>query len=162
MDRPAPLFTGILRKPPAEPKLYIKHLPVTTEIARDAGVDFAGYPKFIADITFKEANGWITAELSETGRHILTLAGRKGPLSSATRMRVHPVTVREGFILRCEMIYNERQQVLGRGSSGIRLELGDHPIALQVKQLQLGKGLSYQYIPQHKAILTPVLESFSV
>ena len=46
------MFTGILRKPPTEPEVYIHHLPVTTEIARDAGVEFAGYPKFLAYIGF--------------------------------------------------------------------------------------------------------------
>jgi hypothetical protein len=125
-------------------------------------VDLAGYPKFLADISFQEKGGWVISELSEAGRHILTLAGRKGALEQASRMRVNPLTVREGFMLRCEMIVSERQQVRGRGPGGIRLELGDHPIAQQVRDLSLGWVLEYQYTPRHQAILTPVFESFAV
>ena len=67
LNRATPLFTGILRKSPDVPNLYIRHLPVTTEIARDAGVEFAGYPKFLASIKFEKQNGWITCRLAEGG-----------------------------------------------------------------------------------------------
>lgn len=160
LDDPSPVFTGILRKPPVEPKLYIHHLPVTTEIARAAGVEFAGYPKFLAEIAFEREDGWVTCHLREAGSHILTLAGREGALSSVSRSRIHPITVREGHVLRCELIVSERRQAGGRDAADVRLELGDHPIAGEVRGLSLGRLLAYQYAPQHQAILTPVIESF--
>jgi hypothetical protein len=160
LDEPSPAFVGILRKPPAEPKLYVHHLPVTTEIARAAGVEFAGYPKFVAEITWEREDSWVTCHLRDAGKHVLTLACREAPLNPAPRTRLHPITVREGHLLRCELILSERRQALGRDAASIRLELGDHPIAGELRDLSLGRLLAYQYTPQTQAILTPVIESF--
>lgn len=162
LDEPSPLFIGTLSKVPASPKIYVHHLPVTTEIARDAGVEFAGYPKFLAEITFERDNKWVRCHLHQAGQHILTLTGREGMVSSVPRSRIQPLTIREGYILRCELVVSERNQVSGQGFRDARLELGDHPIAQEVKEWKLGKILAYQYAPQHQAILTPVVESFAV
>ena len=152
LDESSPLFTGILRKAPTVPKFYIRHLPVTTEVAHKVGVEFAGYPKFLAEITFER----------EGGRHILTLSAREGVLHSAFRSRIKPITVREGHMLRCEFIVRERHWVDGRDSASVHLELGDHAFAQEVREWKLGKMLAYQYATQHQAILTPVVESFAV
>lgn len=162
LDEPSPLFVGTLRQVPAVPKVYIKHLPVTTEIARDAGVDLAGYPKFLAEITFERGNEWVKCHLHEAGQHILTLTGREGTLNGRPRSRIHLITIREGYILRSEMIVSERNQVSGGGSRDARLELGEHPIAQALKEWRLGKILAYQYAPKHQAILTPVIESLAI
>jgi hypothetical protein len=162
LDKPSPVFVGTLHQVPAVPKVYIRHLPVTTEIARDAGVDFAGYPKFLANITFEREGTWVKCCLHEAGQHILTLTGRDGTLNSVPRSRMHPITMREGYMLRCELIVSERNQVSGRSSDDVRLELGEHPIAQELRSWNLGKVLGYQYAPQHQAILTPVMESFAL
>jgi hypothetical protein len=162
LDRATPLFTGILRKSPEVPNLYICHLPVTTEIARDAGVEFAGYPKFLASIEFEKQNGWIACHLAEGDRHILTLAGRELETQAAPRTRSQFFTVRGGRLLRSEGISSERSQARSRDASHARLELGDHPIAQELKGLGLGRMLVYQYAPSYQSILSPVLESFAM
>lgn len=43
MDRPSIPFTGILWPRPAEPDGFLVHLPVTTAIAMDLGVESAAY-----------------------------------------------------------------------------------------------------------------------
>jgi hypothetical protein len=162
LDKATPLFTGILRKSPAVPQLYIHHLPVTTEIARAAGADFAGYPKFIANIEFEKKDGWITCRLAEDDQHILTLAGRQLETQNAPRARVHYFTIRNGRLLRSEGISSEKQQGSSKNAADVRLELGDHPIAQELKGLDLGRMLAYQYAPSHQSVLSPVLESFAV
>lgn len=162
VDEPSPLFIGTLRKVPPVLKVYIRHLPVTTEIARAAGVDFAGYPKFLADITFERDGQWVKCHLHEAGKRILTLMGREGALNPVPRSRMHPITVREGYLLRCELVVSEREQVSGQGSDAVRLELGDHAIAEELRTWKLGKIVGYQYAPHHQAILTPVIESLAV
>lgn len=137
-------------------------MPVTTEIARDAGIDLAGYPKFLADITFEQNDQWVQCSLREAGRHILTLSGRVGTLKTAHRSRLQPITTRAGYLLRSELVVSERDQVAGQGSSGVQFELGDHPIAQELRALKLGKIIGYQYAPQHQAILTPAIESFAL
>ncbi|MBL1178569.1 acetoacetate decarboxylase family protein [Pantanalinema sp. GBBB05] len=162
LDEPSPVFVGTFRQVPAVPKMYIHHLPVTTEIAYASGVELAGYPKFLAEITFERDGEWVKCHLNEAGQHILTLTARTGVLSPTPRSRLHPITVRQGHLLRSELVVSERNQSTGRGSGGFQLELGEHPIAQELKEWELGKVLAYQFAPHHQAILTPVIESFAV
>jgi hypothetical protein len=39
--------------------------------------------------------------------------------------------------------------------------LGDHPIAQELKGLDIGRLLGYQYQPEYQTILTPVIESLA-
>lgn len=159
LDGASPLFTGILRKTPRVPMAYIYHLPVTTEIARDAGIEFAGYPKFLADIAFEMEGEWVHCHVAEGGKEILSLSGRKLPLEPTPRSRIHPTNYRGGRLVRSEFIQSERQAGASRDASDVRLELGDHPVAQELRDLDLGRALAYEYCPQLQAILTPVLES---
>jgi hypothetical protein len=162
LDRPSPLFTGSLRSVPGTPKIYIHHLPVTTEIARDLGVEFAGYPKFLADIDIDKEGEWVSCDLRANGKHILTLKGRKLQTRPAPRSYTHPITFRNEHLLRCEMIASESETAASRDLSDVRLELGDHPIAQELRGLDLGRIMAYRYSPHFQAILTPVFESFPV
>lgn len=162
LDKSSPLFIGTLHKVPTVPQVYIHHLPVTTEIARDLGVEFAGYPKFLADITFERDGKWVRCHLKEANQSILTLNGQEGVVQNVPRSRMQPITVRSGYLLRCDLIVSERQLMSHRDSSGVSLELGEHSIAKELKEWNLGKIIGYQYAPQHQVILTPVIESFSV
>lgn len=160
LDKPTPLFTGSLRSVPKEQKTYMHHLPVTTEIAREVGVEFASYPKFIADIDFSEEDAWITCKLQAENKHILTLRGRRLALQQVSRHRVHPITNRRGTLLRCEFIVSERAMGNSRNAEDVELTLGDHPIADELRDMKLGKVMTYMYCPKMQGILTPVIESF--
>ncbi|MEM8831253.1 MAG: acetoacetate decarboxylase family protein [Cyanobacteria bacterium P01_G01_bin.19] len=162
LNKASPLFVGTLSKVPTIPQVYIHHLPVTTEIARKAGLKFGGYPKFLADIEFERDSQWVSCQLRADSQHILTLKGREGKFHNVARSRMQPITVRSEHMLRCELIVSERNQLESRSASDVHLELGDHPIAQEMKKWKLGRILGYQYAPQHQAILTPVVESFAV
>ena len=161
LDKPSPAFVGTLFKMRGIPKAYVHHLPVTTEIARAAGVEFAGYPKFVADIAFEEQGDWVSCRLSEEGTHILTLTCRKQALAPAPRYRMHIFTAQER-LLRCEIVLSGRDLASGRSPSDVRLELGDHAISQELDELQIGKLVGYQYTPQYQAILMPVVESYAI
>jgi len=104
LDKSTPVFTGILRRIPSIPKGYITHLPVTTEIARKMGVDFAGYPKYLADIQFKEEGDWMASTWKSDGRLVLSVRGRKLGGSKIPRSLSHPMTLRAGYLLRSELV----------------------------------------------------------
>ena len=161
IDEQTPLFTGTLRRMPRAPMLYSHHLPVTTEIAREVGAEFAGYPKFIADIEFAEEGGWLTYELRADGQNVLTVSGRKLDLQPVPRYRVGPLTYRRGYILRSEFVISERDMGSSKRGQDVRIELGDHRIADELKALRLGSVLAYAYCPQAQGILTPVFESYA-
>lgn len=161
LNRPSPVFTGVLLPVPAEPDGYLLHLPVTTEIARDLGVEHAAYPKFLADIDFKEEGQWVSCRLTEAGQHILTLTVRKGNPRPAPRYRLHPVNLRAGRLLRPTAICSERQESVSRKASDVKLELGDHRISQELRDLRVGRVLQSGYTPSMQIILTPVLETFA-
>lgn len=161
LDKPSPMFTGSLRKSPAEPYLYIHHLPVTTDIALDAGVEFGGYPKFLASIDFEQHDRTLTCRLAKNDEHILTLEGRILDLIETPRSRRHPFTFRNQRLLRSETITNQRRSGSSTNSADARLTLGNHPIADELKGLELGRLVAYQFSPKYQLILTPVVESFS-
>ena len=57
IDKTSSWVKTLLGKTDEYLKVYIRHLPVTTEIARAVGVDFAGFPKFIAEIELLKKMG---------------------------------------------------------------------------------------------------------
>ena len=162
LDKPTPLFAGSLRKLPDEPMSYVTHLPVTTEIARVVGAEFAGYPKFVAPIEFTDEGDWVRCDLHADDQHVLTLRGRKLDLFRAPRLRTYPLTHRRGYILRSELIGSEREMGESRNGEDAQLELGEHPIAQELRDLKLGRVMAYYFCPHMQGILTPVIESFAV
>jgi hypothetical protein len=59
--------------------VFVYHLPVTTELALRAGIDFYNYPKFLADIEFSDTAEKINCDLSRGGERILSVSGPKLP-----------------------------------------------------------------------------------
>ncbi len=161
IDDETPVFTGSLRRLPDAPMAYSHHLPVTTEIAREVGAEFAGYNKFLADIVFEEAGNWLACKLIADGKHVLTLSGRMLNVKRSVRYRLHPITYRRGYILRSEFVISEREMGESRSGADVKIELGEHQIAEELRELQLGGVLGYSYCPRAQGILTPVFESFS-
>jgi hypothetical protein len=161
LDTPTPFFVGSLRRMPSSPMSYSHRLPVTTEIARVVGVEFAGYPKFIANIDFEEDGDFLTCILQEREQHILSLSGRILPVKRYPRYVANPITFRDGYILRSEFVISEREMGRSTNREDIRLELGDHQISQELKELRLGRLLGYNYCPAAQGILTPVFESFA-
>jgi hypothetical protein len=162
LDKPSPVFTGILHKPPEVPMIYTLYLPVTTEISRATGVNIANYPEFLAEISFEEDDQWTRCNVDLEGKNILRLSGRKINLNHYPRQRVCPVTLKDNRLLRSEFNFSESDVGISKKQSDFRLEFGDHPIGLKIKELNSGKVLQYQYYPSGQAILSTVCESYSV
>jgi hypothetical protein len=143
-----------------EPVTYVWQLPVTTEIARFGGVEFYGFPKFIAEIEFQRDNNWIHCHLAADGQDILTISARQIDTQQGERSLMHALTLRGDRILRSEVIVNPRQHGVSRRAGDVRLELGDHPIADELRDLKPGRVIQTEYRPENQAILTHALESY--
>ena len=124
LDKPSPLFIGTLHQVPEVLKVYVHHVPATTEIACSAGIELAGYPKFIADIKFERDANLVRCEVWEGGKHIITLTGREGKLNKTSRSRMQLITTREGYLLRSEFVVSERNQFSSAGGKDVHFELG--------------------------------------
>jgi hypothetical protein len=91
---------------------------------------------------------------------ILSLEVRKGELEDAERWHAQMITAREGYLLRWGWVESEQRKRESHGSSDARLELGSHPIAEALREMQLGRVLSCEHRPRFQAVLSPVVESF--
>jgi len=162
LDKPAPLLTGLLGEIRRGPLAYVYKLPVTTEIAYQFGVDFYNYPKFLASIDFTRDGEWIRCRLAEGDRHILTLSARRLPVKPSPRWLFHGITTRDNRILRSEVVVNVGSQAVSRNPAHIRLDIGDHELGRELRQLHLGRLVHVQYMPQCQTILSGVVETYDM
>jgi hypothetical protein len=153
--RSVPLFSLLRQYLARCYSAYVWHLPVTTEIARHAGVELYNYPKIIAGIDFARSAGHIECVLSEKGVEILRLRGRilntgKGKIS---RYRTYPV--KNGIPLIANVITLPHEFAeSSRGDSAVLQYNAAHPIGRELSEIGLSrKPLMYQYLPENEAVL---------
>jgi len=133
---------------------YVWQLPVTTEVARRGGIEFYGFPKFLADIEFEDREGHRECRLSEDGVPILSLKGRhlhtkKGPFVEATTY-----SVMEGITIHAKICTDALEFGQSLKPDAAELTLADHPLADALRKLGLSQHpLLYQYCPLTEAIL---------
>jgi hypothetical protein len=72
------------------------------------------------------------------------------------------INARAGRLLRPLIIFAEREEATSRNPGDAKLELGDHRISQEVRDLNLSRMVGCRYTPSMQVILTPVLESFAV
>jgi len=149
---PLPLLPLLLERRYPGLGFYIQHLPVTTEVARRAGVEFFGYPKFVGDIRFEQNAAKRTCHLFESGKRILSLTV-DNPGKRKTDSRVFTTySVRDEEILKTDI--RTELEVGTRRRGGATLDLGEHPIAGNLRGLSISeRALEIRYIFHWKSIL---------
>lgn len=162
VDRRTSVLRGALQEIKRGPQTYVLHLPVTTEIALDLGIEVANYPKFLAEIDFARADGWLTCSLREHDRPIVTATVRDPVTHPAGHSHLDLITLRDQRLLRSEFLLNVRALGQSNRRDDARLELGDHPVAESLRRLKLGRLVRLEVMPNNQAILTGPLESFAV
>jgi len=160
VDRPAPVLTGLLRHISQGPMSYVYKLPVTTETARQFGIDFYNFPKFITNIDFSRDTEWIHCRLAEGGENIFNLSVKLLPVKESPRWRFDAISTRGDHFLRSEVTINVRQQAISRNPANVKLELGNHKLAQEIKSWNLGRMVHMQYVPSCQTILSSVVESY--
>lgn len=117
--------------------VYIHQLPVDAEFSCEAGRGIWGFPKFMSSIDISRDHGLETSTLLVEGRHVLTQRARLGG------GRVFGERPQASFALRDGMLYRTPSTMSGERVGfrlgGARIELGDHPIAHELRSLGLPK-----------------------
>jgi hypothetical protein len=116
---------------------YIHQLPVDAEFSMEAGRSIWGFPKFMSTIDVSTDRGVQTTVLTVDGLHILTQSVRLGGRHSfAEREQI-------SYALRNATLYRTPSHMSGQGVGfrlgGGRIQLGDHPIAGELRSLGLPK-----------------------
>lgn len=132
--------------------LYMHHMPVTTEGARDAGIEVWGYPKFLAEITFEETGESLRCRVRAEGKDIIALEGEK--LDTRPRSMVWPNYTVKGDELLKTPIQGQGEMGISMLRGGATYTLGDHPIADELRSLDVSeKAVQYIYAPQAQSLL---------
>jgi hypothetical protein len=160
LDKRSPLFVGLLRRPPEVPFVYIKYMPVTSDIARKAGIERANFPKFLALIDIIESEDRVVCTVDADNRRILKIECKKTRLVETPRQMIYPITLLGDRLLRLELVQSKCLMGTSRAQQDVSLEIGDHQIGDELKALHPGRILQYQYCPSRKAILSIVSESY--
>jgi hypothetical protein len=117
--------------------VYIHQLPVDAEFSCEAGRGIWGFPKFISSIDISRDHGLETSTLAIEGSHVLTQRVRLGG------GRVFGERPQASFALRDATLYRTRSRMSGERVGfrlgGARIELGDHPVAQELRALGLPK-----------------------
>ena len=134
---------------------WVHHLPVTTELARAAGVELYNYPKFIAGIDFQESGERRVCRLSEGAEHILTLSGERiaAPRSEQLQLFSHLWMDRQPQ--GSEFKINAVEMGVSVRPGAASLALGEHhPIACELAELiAWTRPVQYQYMARFEGIL---------
>ena len=114
---------------------FIWKLPVTTRTAHDAGILMWGLPKTIDEIDFNIADENATFDLNVEGRKVLSYTVRAVGKSNQPRGTSALYSIYEGSP---HVTYlSHEYQDMGIQFRGGDLQLGDHPIADQLRSLGL-------------------------
>lgn len=135
--RPAPPVLPVLAPRLFGLGCFVLHLPVTTRFARDGGMAWWGLPKFVADMDFTDDEAERSVALGEGGHRILTL--RVAPSGGLVLNRSGAVLYSElaGSLLEIAVPGVEVcREHLGSGRGSV--ELGDHPLADELRAIGLG------------------------
>ena len=153
LNLPGRALLGGLRR--SQLHAWVHHLPVTTEIARDGGVRYYNYPKFVAAIEFEESTGQRRCRLAEGEEPILSLDGRliETPGHGQTQLFSHLWMDRQPQTAEFKL------NALARGRSprpgAASLSLGErHPIARELDRLLVSRrSLHYELMARFEGIL---------
>lgn len=124
-------------QPEAEPGSYIYKLPVNQDFTCEVGRLLWGFPKTVEEIDFSYADESATCKLEMDGRHVMTLTVPRGGDGKS------PGTARLGYTLIEGVPHSNIAKIGGTGEQmlpggdGVVLELGNHPIADELRSLGL-------------------------
>lgn len=114
---------------------FVWKLPVTTRLANDAGVLMWGFPKTVEEIDFEQAEGRACFTLRMNGRKVLSYSVAASGSRKQPRTASAVYSIYEGAS-HVTLLESECHDVGVRAGGG-RLELGDHPIADELRGLGL-------------------------
>ena len=134
---------------------FIRHLPVTTDVALRGGVDFYNFPKFIAAIDFQDSGGLWQCRLAEGDEHILTLTGTRIATPRYEKVDLFCRLWMDGQPQTAQFRRNHLEVGTTARRGAARLELATrHPIALELDRLLVSRTpLQFEYVPRMEAIL---------
>jgi acetoacetate decarboxylase len=114
---------------------YIHRLPVDQSFTCEVGRGVWGFPKTVEQIDFTDDGGRRACRLVMGGRHVLTLSVRRGGTRRLRDVPMITYSYIDGGLHRTRFVSGA--EGVGIRLGGAHLELGDHPIAHELRGLGL-------------------------
>lgn len=124
-------------QPDAETGSYIYKLPVNQSFTSEAGCKIWGFPKTVEKIDFSYGNNSATCKLVMDKKHVLTLTVPRGGDGSTEPAVATGYTLIEGIPHQNEFTRGGTGEQAIPGGEGVVLELGNHPLADELRLLGL-------------------------
>ncbi len=120
---------------------FIYKLPVNQSFTCEAGCKIWGFPKSVEDITVDYAAEVATCRLVMEGRHVFTLTLPRVPFEGAgdTEMHMTTYTLLDGPM--AVPFVQGGATAINPNGNGVRLELGTHPLADELRRIGLPDAL---------------------
>jgi len=119
--------------------IYIYKMPLTSDIARVGGIEYWGFPKFMADIDATENDRNISLKIKEGSREILDMElGKKGAMPWSTPGSLGVFTIKDGHIIYTKGIGKAKGKIRLGGHS--KIKSGPHQMGVELAEFKLGKS----------------------
>jgi hypothetical protein len=123
--------------PGAEAGTFIVHLPVDQEFTCEAGRTIWGFPKTVEAIDLAMGDTSATCTLRMDGRLVLRLTLPRGGRDDLPPLPMVTYSLIDGVAHRTSFSQGGTGAQVLAGGDGVRLELGDHPVAGELAALGL-------------------------
>ena len=117
--------------------MWVEHMPVSRAFTREAGETIWGYPKTLDELRITRSGKQASLEWGRAGERILHLEVTTGGLLPLPRVPGLTFTQKDGVVQRTRLRAKARRMRFGPG--GARLEIGDHPVGRELRELSLGE-----------------------
>lgn len=145
------LVSGLLKN---EFHVYVRHLPVTTQIALDAGVMLYNYPKFLSTIEFERGGGEIKVTLAENGEMILRVTAKDIAAQQSKMYRYVTYPHKDNCAQHADVLVNALEFGQSAAGNTMKIELGKHSISKELDGALVSRSaLIHQSAPRFQAIL---------
>jgi acetoacetate decarboxylase len=124
-------------QPDAEVGSFIYKLPVNQSFTCEAGFKIWGFPKTVEEIDFSYGDNSATCKLVMDGKHVFTLTVPRGGDGSTDPAPATGYTLIDGVPHQNEFTRGGTGEQALPGGEGVVLELGDHPLADELRSLGL-------------------------
>lgn len=126
-------------QPDAAVGSYIYKLPVNQSFTCEAGFKIWGFPKTVEDIDFSYTDSSATCKLVMDNKHVLTLTVPRGGDGVSEPAPATGYTLIDGVPHQNVFTRGGTGEQALPGGEGVVLELGDHPLADELRSLGLDK-----------------------
>ncbi len=116
---------------------YIHRLPVTTTLSREAGCRIWGFPKVLHDIRFRTKGNRYQCAWDADGKQVFRFSVRKGGKRTMPDSELKTYSYIDGVLHRTRFVQGVDE--MGMRLGGAKIELGDHPVADELRELGLPK-----------------------